>query len=274
MRKEKSQAGSRISAIVRDQHGRRYGVSIEKETMHITGPLQPLFQAPWLPDFKYFKPVPEEPTRVWIDYGQAEQDVYASQAEYRARTRQAALQMYKSEAPRMLKDPPPELLQIVGPPPSPVEPIQAAMAGNKWILGFSKAMPAWAAELEIFQAKVEEPLARLRKRYPDADEEGDSSTDVGPTATELEEERRKEAALLALKRSIDDDTEADEVLDEFGDDGDGFVPEGLSEEQLDGMEPAGIVAEVVAAGDPDQDPAVVNESWGKSNGGRSKRRRE
>ena len=46
----------------------------------------------------------------------------------------------------MIKSPPAELLETVGPEPSPSEPVQAAAAGNKFVLGLTPIKPKWAKD--------------------------------------------------------------------------------------------------------------------------------
>jgi hypothetical protein len=79
---------------------------------------------------------------------------------YEERRRKAAAQISaQGTIGQVLKENPPELVDIVGPPPNvpPLMAIQAARAGNVWILTGEGAPPAAALELPFF--------ARFRPGY-------------------------------------------------------------------------------------------------------------
>lgn len=161
-----SQETSRQWAEFLDQHGRRWGAMTENKSRHATGPFQPQFTAPWLPNQHYIDHLPGDMHRVAIDYDQMAVDFDEAM-----RMWVAEVQMHAANQPGVTVDE--ELAKaragkplslviaaLCGPPPGSRDPktgkykglppkavIAAAKAGNPWILGQSHEMPEAAREM-------------------------------------------------------------------------------------------------------------------------------
>jgi hypothetical protein len=174
MPRANSQEDSRISTYLTDIHGRRWFATMEKETMAPTGVIQPCFEAPLIPAPKYLKPGGiKNPTHLGIDYDTAIADLEEKHKEWNRRLRLAAQKMYGEKAGESIENPPPELMHVVGEPPEPTEPLEAAREGNRWVLGFSDIMPAWAKPFFERKRQLEQEASERSRRFPDAEEEGD-----------------------------------------------------------------------------------------------------
>jgi hypothetical protein len=172
MPRANSQEDSRISTYLTDPHGRRWFATMEKETMAPTGVIQPCFEAPLIPAPKYLRPGGlQNPTRLDIDYDTAIADLEEKHREWNRRLRLAAQKMYGEKAGESIENPPPELMHVVGEPPEPTEPLEAAREGNRWVLGFSSAMPAWAKPFFERKQRDAEEAAKRGQRFPDAEED-------------------------------------------------------------------------------------------------------
>jgi len=164
-----SQSDHRALGEFTDQHGRQWEANTENKTRHPCGPLRPQFEAPFYPFTNYITVL--SPTRVRIEYKTWLNDMDEANREYDAGLQSYAFQLYGDQAAKSIKDPPPELMAIVGERPQrvPREFVEASLQENQWILGFAKAVPDWAIPLleKAEEQKTEPELAA----YPDADEE-------------------------------------------------------------------------------------------------------
>jgi hypothetical protein len=122
----------------RDQHGRRYHAEIELKTGHPCGPLVPQYRAPLVVPQQYLtlSNDPENPTKITVNYTKWEADARAARKDWEAEGRSRALKMY-GDAYDPRKPFGQDVLDIIGPAPSAVEPIIAARQGNSWVLGLS-----------------------------------------------------------------------------------------------------------------------------------------
>lgn len=140
------QRAKRAYATYTDQHSRVWGATIENKTGDPCGPLEPQFQAPLMPNDKYIR-INSRQRRVFIDYEAILKDIEDADNDWDGQLRDWARKTYGTEAPKAIQNPPPELLDIVGPKPRErKEPWEAAMQGNKWMLGESPKKPEWAKE--------------------------------------------------------------------------------------------------------------------------------
>jgi hypothetical protein len=174
----------------RDQHGRRYHAEIELKTGHPCGPLVPSYRAPLVVPQQYLtlSNDPENPTRLTINYTAWESDARAARRDWEQEGRSRALKMY-GDAYDPRKPFGQDVLDIIGPAPSAVEPIIAARQGNSWVLGLSD-------RIDLRLAKYFEP-EQLDPQYRPAEPDFTDLSDVEdePTALEQmddEEEARKE----------------------------------------------------------------------------------
>lgn len=129
-----SQAKTRRGIVSYDQHDRPWSSQAENRSGMPTGPLNADFSAPWMPDGKYLIVNPDNVAEVYIDYPKMYRD------------RKGALEEYHGQAVRLASQqgwPVPDrgkysekVLNALGLPPKPLEPVVAAMQGNPYILGF------------------------------------------------------------------------------------------------------------------------------------------
>jgi hypothetical protein len=122
----------------RDNHGRRYHAEIELKSGHPCGPLVPQYRAPLVVPQQYLVLTndPENPTLLTVNYTKWESDARAARKDWAAEGRSRALKMY-GDAYDPRKPFGQDVLDIIGPAPSAVEPIIAARQGNSWVLGLS-----------------------------------------------------------------------------------------------------------------------------------------
>lgn len=182
---ESSQPDKRREARFRDQHGRVWGGTISIQTGRPIGPLSPVgWSAPLDPPQQYFK-FSHLSDEFRIDYRAWIADRESAKQDYEERILKYAQSLYGEQAGTMLKRRPAELMRQVGDPPAPTEPIVAAAAGNKWILGLSDNQPKWAEK--YFPTEEQQVRSRPITQLSDEDFEqfADQYPDVEP---EIEEE--------------------------------------------------------------------------------------
>jgi hypothetical protein len=213
MAKIRTQADRRQISTVMDQHGRKYRVFVEKDTMHPCSPPAPKDWAPPLlagrtpfvaPENYLFYPK-DDPFSMTIDYDRWIADLEQQHKSYEERLSTAAVMMYGSQAAQALENKNPELLRFVGPPPMAVEPIKAAKAGNKFVLGLSDKMPTWATPFFTAPAKAVEEFPDVED-YPNEDE---------PAAAEVESADDDEGFEPATDDELtaDADEDVDDAVD-------------------------------------------------------------
>lgn len=149
-----SQDQRRRNITVHDQHGRSYDAVIEIATGSRVGPLNPLgWRSPLPTPDRFILHVRNDPYRVQIDYDAWAASVVAARETYEERRRKAALEISaQGTVQDVLRQNPPELVDIVGPPPNvpPIEAVQAARAGNRWILLMEGDPPEAALRFDYF----------------------------------------------------------------------------------------------------------------------------
>lgn len=131
-----SQASLRRGLRSYDQHGRPWYVETEIRSGMPTGRWQPEFQAPWYPDQKYFVINTENTAEMYINYPLMRADRRSANAEYHheavklAAEKEWAIPVYGRPYPQ-------EIINSLGNPPQPIQPIVAAEQENPWIMGWS-----------------------------------------------------------------------------------------------------------------------------------------
>lgn len=201
MRKtQKSQRDFRRYQKYRDQHGRQWGAMIEISTGEPTGPIEPLEPfgrvAQVLPPQKFFRLVPDKPYDLFIDYDAWVREDEESLREYRHREVEVGIQLHGSEY--KAGKPSLEILQIIGRAPRSPQFAKACRAGNRWALGLTDKVPAWARELAAQAAAPTEAFPDADEDFADAEEDGAAPTSGQPTlADALAAERRRSAELEA-----------------------------------------------------------------------------
>lgn len=191
--------------IFRDLHGRRYHAEIELKTGHPCGPLVPLYSAPLVVPQQYLRLSndPERPTALTIDYQRWEADARTARADWEKEGRSRALKMY-GDAYDPRKPFGADVLDLIGPAPSAVEPIIAARQGNSWVLGLTTRIDLRLAQ--YFEPEQLDP--QYRAPEPDfTDQDDDASLEVEQTSADAELERRRaiDRERKAAKRAADKD---------------------------------------------------------------------
>lgn len=173
--------------VYRDQHGRRYGTKVDKDTGDPAAPLTPMdFRAPFpalYPPAKYMTFPPDEAGLLLIDYDRWLVDVSDAWRGYEQELLFWARKEFAGGAMRAIEEGNPRLRELAGPPPASVEFVKAMKAGNKWALGIAKpdgtryAMPPWAEDL-VDTLRVHETyegtgvsLAVDPSAYPDVEDD-------------------------------------------------------------------------------------------------------
>jgi hypothetical protein len=167
------QARQRRYMTYLDQHGRKWGATTENRTGDPCGPIEPHFAAPLIPEQKYIV-LAADKRSVRIDYTRWLLDLADAQAVYDRMVRETAVAMYGQKASEAIANPPRELLDRVGVPPTQRrEPIEAAHQGNRWVLGLTPVKPAWANEFYPDGDPVHQraTVLEMTREYPDADDE-------------------------------------------------------------------------------------------------------
>jgi hypothetical protein len=170
------QRAKRAYAIYTDQHGRVWGAVIENKTGDPCGPLEPQFSAPLRPDDKYIT-INSRMRRVHIRYADIIRDIAEANENWESQLRDYARKNYGTKAPEAIANPPADLLDLVGPRPRERrEPWEAALTGNKYVLGLSTNKPDWAKEFFPEDAPKQRSTfqidpAGIADKYPDAEED-------------------------------------------------------------------------------------------------------
>lgn len=134
-RKKWSQDATRNPHILYDQHGRQWSCSLEQKSGYPTGLISPLFQSPWRPPQNpaFFVINPDNISELYLDYGAMFAEAKASNATFHKRAvRAASKKGWPMPIRGQYTD---DVIDALGAPPAPVEPIVAAYQGNRYILG-------------------------------------------------------------------------------------------------------------------------------------------
>jgi hypothetical protein len=172
-RKRWDQAAKRKTIIYTDQHGREWAGTKDVFADAPIGTLLPMNFSPvkyrgqeLIPPMKYFQFDDARPGWTRIDYAAWEADLLTAKQSWEESAGSYAVAMYGDKAMEAVENPPPALLNVLGPKTMPVELVQAQAEGNRWILGFNVPRPSWADD--FFKEAVAVPGQR---RFLDADDE-------------------------------------------------------------------------------------------------------
>ena len=166
------QAERRINLKIPDQHGRIMHVVYDRINPGVVG-LYPQFKAPWIPDFRFYEIAADEgiPRKgVWnyqavLADNRAGWDRYFDELLTLSGNMKGidAMAAYQNAKEGNWNEVPPALLRECGWTPDPDDYVKAAMAGNKWVLGFSDVIPKWAFPLVALKEARRAEEARMVK---------------------------------------------------------------------------------------------------------------
>ena len=175
-----SQRNQKTETDFTEQHGSKYHATIEVKTGDPCGLIEPQFQAPLMPPQQFLKRVPRRPYSLQIDYAAWKAETREAWREWQKQGRDTARKLHGDayNADRPFTG---EILDIIGPAPTPIDPIIAAEQGNKWVLGLTNRvdMRLW----KFFEPENRDP------DYSDPDEEqygdDDEEEEGGPVAAKV-----------------------------------------------------------------------------------------
>jgi hypothetical protein len=156
-----SQRKQRRGQMFRDDHGRRWFAVTELLSGAPSGMIEHQFQAPLIPPQKYLELSrdPERPYDLHIAYERWIADTETDREEWHKNGRLVA-----RRTPGVTwteGDPfPTAVLDVIGPEPTPLEPILAAQQGNPWVLG--KTTTPDRRLVQFFEAPETERRAKHR----------------------------------------------------------------------------------------------------------------
>lgn len=133
---DRTQPTRRRNYNVLDQWGRKWLVSVEKETGHTCGAIEPCFQDPLSTPMKYLTIHEEMPRELVIRYDQWIADQNQAMLEWEARRDDIGRALY-GERYNPSKKVTRELERIVGKQPRPASVIEKAAAGDRALLGLA-----------------------------------------------------------------------------------------------------------------------------------------
>lgn len=156
-----------------DQHGRKWSGIIEVASGLPTGPIAPDdFSPPLEVPQEFIRYDKLEPNSVRIDYAAWIASLEDAKRRWERKLVDRAQTLYGEQAGKYIKAPSPELLNAVGAEPQPVEPVQAAASGNRWVLGLTPIKPKWAEKFYPSEAETSESIregGRLRRDLSDVE---------------------------------------------------------------------------------------------------------
>ena len=152
-----AQVEDRYTGYYSDQHGRTYTCNMSRKSggpadypspTNWTAPMSPQFlRGFFVPPSQYrMLRMPEgAPMSVDIDYDKWISDLNAGMAHFdQSKTDVINRQADGFEAIRLMENPPPSLMKIIGPAPfPPLEVVEEMADGDAWALGLSDVVPSW-----------------------------------------------------------------------------------------------------------------------------------
>lgn len=151
MASPRNQAEGREWRDWRDVHGRRWGCIMDTKCKGGPAPAGPFeyqeyqhrrendcvapFRPPWLPEQDYLRPVKGRYDLLGIDYERMLKDQRRSHKLYEEQCMEVAAVLDVEYEPG--QPVPAKVVRVAGKAPRPLEPIVAAMQGNRWILGMT-----------------------------------------------------------------------------------------------------------------------------------------
>ena len=192
MAKEHSQSDRRRYHKMIDQHGRDWETTLDFIANGPCAPITPRFNSPLDIPSKYVKFNPEDTARLRIDYDPWIADLEEAHRDWDRRLYDDAIMLFGAQGPRAYKDRVPELTRHTGPAPTPVDLVKGAKAGNKFMLGLTDKMPAWAEALipKVVAVVEEFPDADEIDKYGDFEEETDPEA-IGGKVTPKKNARQR-----------------------------------------------------------------------------------
>lgn len=170
--KQKDPQNDRRWQWLTDQHGRRWGCTIELTTGEPTGPIDMyrdgnVHEAPIMPPQKFLSTNSKKHHgELRIDYPAWKSSLERAHEDYNRRVLGIAQQMYKDKAVQAIEEGEPALFGLAGLPPEPIGPVEVAEAGDPWMLGLSDERPDWADApnrpdwVDMFFRKQPKPQAK------------------------------------------------------------------------------------------------------------------
>lgn len=182
MAKELEQPQQRRPAVFADQHGRDWRTIIDIRTGHAAAPFEPDFTAPWYPDTIYVEHDPADARKVRIAYGKILSHFRDAHDAYEDLRFRVAEEMWGSafitKMGETYEDDDPQLRKKIGSPPSEIAYPEAALEGNRWVLGFTDKVPPF------FVPILEKQRRTLGgRKYLDADEAATLDETFDPDAS-------------------------------------------------------------------------------------------
>jgi hypothetical protein len=225
--KERQQHERRKGVTLRDQFGRVYQCEIDVDSLDPVGPIALRDARPPVPvpDF-YVRPVPGELGRIFCHLEEWRLDLLSAHEDWKRRLRERAQKMYGDQAANALRTRPPELLDIVGPEPMPVQFCEAQIAGNKWALGLRVGAkgfhprPTWVTDallelLEKATRTVWNASDKVKAKpvdvslYSDEAYDGDETARVGSSGALDDDADDEGARERRIGRAMFDDDDED-----------------------------------------------------------------
>jgi len=172
---------ARQNYMFRDQHGREWLAIVDTRTKPYLAPCTqpwPQFRAPIMPEGTLLVPDPTQLGRLNINYAKWEEQATLGERVYLDTLQVTAEKMFGYKATEAIERRDPRLMEAMG--PAPVSPlfVQAAAAGNKWVLGLVDAseVPTWAHDhlqtLPQYRPKIESVVTGFSaSAFPDLADE-------------------------------------------------------------------------------------------------------
>jgi hypothetical protein len=131
-----SQQKQRRGQMFRDQFGRSFFSETELKTGDQVGNYEPQFSSPLAIPKMYIErgKDPNRPYDIFINTERWKADIRAERREWEKEGRQRSMKLY-GEKYRASDPFTAEVLEIIGPPPMAIEPVQALEQRNSWVLG-------------------------------------------------------------------------------------------------------------------------------------------
>jgi hypothetical protein len=176
--RKRDQATERRHMIYRDQHGRLWDASFDIMGMGSCGPKNPRgWRAPLVPPDAYLREETEKPGMFIIDY-----DGWINNLKERQQAFENEQALW---ADRLEKPPEHKAVQrMTGLGPYPFQMVQAAKAGNRWVLGKTDKVPKWAEAYRPWwdRSTITNPTPELSTEFPDAEDDHEEELElVGAT---------------------------------------------------------------------------------------------
>lgn len=129
-----------------DQHQRPWEAVVDSRDRALTwsAPLRPMFSLPskkLMPPPNFLKP--DGLGRLRVDYDGWMQQVHGANEDWNTELMKICQAQNPNAALDTFKNPPAEILRLIGARPMPLEFIKAMKAGNNWVLGKSDREPEW-----------------------------------------------------------------------------------------------------------------------------------